>query len=84
MTRGRGPAFTLGTRAVLFEEPYMQRLFQINDDIHPDGERCVLIKRKGHRRNSDLRNLVTIQRRTYRTVARTRRRYHRISSWDKA
>ncbi len=40
------PVFTVGTREVLFEEPYMVHPLQTNYDIHPDGERFVMIKRE--------------------------------------
>jgi serine/threonine-protein kinase len=38
------PVFGVGTREVLFEEAYVGRIVLANYDIHPDGERFVMIK----------------------------------------
>ncbi len=38
------PVFGVGTREVLFEEAYVGRVVLANYDIHPDGERFVMIE----------------------------------------
>ncbi|MEE9156058.1 MAG: protein kinase [Gemmatimonadota bacterium] len=38
------PVFTLGTSKVLFEGPYVPNPHHTNYDIHPDGDRFVMVK----------------------------------------
>jgi hypothetical protein len=38
------PAFTVGTRKVLFDEEYVPWRWHTNYDIHPDGKSFVMIK----------------------------------------
>jgi serine/threonine-protein kinase len=38
------PMFRVGTRSVLFEVAYAHRVSATNYDIHPDGERFVMVK----------------------------------------
>jgi hypothetical protein len=38
------PDFRVQSRDVLFEGPYIPRAYHSNYDVHPDGERFVMIK----------------------------------------
>jgi hypothetical protein len=41
------PDFRVRSRAVLFEGPYTHWYYQSNYDVHPDGDRFVMIKAFG-------------------------------------